>query len=196
MFGQNKEFAKSLIDKYHPAQITSEFLHLLLWLNNRRIDSILEIGVHVGGSLRCFLDMFPASRVTGIEIDSNLRRAPLCAELEGLSRCNLIFADSHLPETVQLIAGNSYDLIFVDGDHTKDGVAQDFDLYFPLLSDAGVFAFHDIKDTNQHRSQGCYVFEVWNKLKSKYFSIQFLDNTQGNANWGGIGVLLKHPLGG
>jgi hypothetical protein len=38
----------------------------------------------------------------------------------------------------------SFDLIFIDGDHSFDGVAADFELYRTLLSDRGVILFHDV----------------------------------------------------
>ncbi len=36
-----------------------------------------------------------------------------------------------------------FDFIFIDGDHTYDAVKQDFDQWFPLLSQGGIIAFHD-----------------------------------------------------
>ena len=35
------------------------------------------------------------------------------------------------------------ELIFIDGDHSYEGVKLDFDLYFPKVIDGGIIAFHD-----------------------------------------------------
>lgn len=37
-----------------------------------------------------------------------------------------------------------YDLIFIDADHTYEGVKSDFNNYIPMLSDGGVIGFHDV----------------------------------------------------
>jgi predicted O-methyltransferase YrrM len=36
------------------------------------------------------------------------------------------------------------DLIFIDGDHSYEGVKQDFEIYAPLVRSDGLIAFHDI----------------------------------------------------
>ena len=36
------------------------------------------------------------------------------------------------------------DFLFIDGDHTVEGVTKDFLLYRPLVRKGGVIAFHDI----------------------------------------------------
>jgi hypothetical protein len=42
------------------------------------------------------------------------------------------------------------DFIFIDGDHSYDGAFRDFQNYFPLIKDGGIFAGHDftLKDVN------------------------------------------------
>lgn len=57
-----------------------------------------------------------------------------------------IKGDSHLQETVDLVRQQctSYDFIFIDDDHSYDGVKCDFDLYKPFLSPRGYIGFHDI----------------------------------------------------
>ena len=36
-----------------------------------------------------------------------------------------------------------FDMIFVDGDHSYDGVKKDIDLYFPRLKSGGIITMHD-----------------------------------------------------
>lgn len=40
-------------------------------------------------------------------------------------------------------AKGPYDLLFIDADHTYEGVARDFTRYSPLVSPGGIIAFHD-----------------------------------------------------
>lgn len=35
------------------------------------------------------------------------------------------------------------DFLFIDGDHSYEGVKKDFDLYLPLMNKGGIIAFHD-----------------------------------------------------
>jgi predicted O-methyltransferase YrrM len=36
------------------------------------------------------------------------------------------------------------DFLFIDGDHTYEGVKQDFEMYTPLVRKGGLVAMHDI----------------------------------------------------
>ena len=63
---------------------------------------------------------------------------------------------NHLPD-VKFLLGSShdreilrraeefapYDFLFIDGDHTIEGVKQDYDMYAPLVRKGGIVAFHD-----------------------------------------------------
>ena len=68
---------------------------------------------------------------------------------------NLIQKDSHKDETMSLIMkylnGNKIDFLFIDGDHTYEGVKQDFEMYSPLLNKNGIIAFHDsVSNVDKH----------------------------------------------
>ncbi len=56
--------------------------------------------------------------------------------------------DSHSPQTkvrvAEWLAGNKLDFLFIDGDHSLPGVAQDFEMYGPFVRSGGIIAFHDI----------------------------------------------------
>ena len=67
----------------------------------------------------------------------------LCA---GDQRLDLIRDDSHDRRTFDQVkarlGGQMLDFVFIDGDHTYDGVRRDFELYEPLVRPGGIIAFH------------------------------------------------------
>lgn len=58
-----------------------------------------------------------------------------------------ILGDSHDKKTyltlLKTIGGRNVDLLFIDGDHTYDGVRKDYFMYSPLV-ERGIIAVHDI----------------------------------------------------
>ncbi|MBI2061846.1 MAG: class I SAM-dependent methyltransferase [Nitrospirae bacterium] len=85
------------------------------------------------------------------------------------------------------------DLLFIDGDHSYEGVSRDFRLYSPLVRRGGLIVLHDIvldhrqrygKETDNNSGQ---VPTFWNEVKQKYAAREFVGNPDQNAY--GIGVL-------
>lgn len=54
-----------------------------------------------------------------------------------------IQGDSHNPETLALISNERFDFIFIDGDHSYEGVKKDWEMYSPLINKGGLVVFHD-----------------------------------------------------
>lgn len=78
------------------------------------------------------------------------------------------------------------DLLFIDGDHSMDGVSRDYEIYSHLVRSGGIIAFHDVSETPLHRAVGCAVPAFFASLpaREKYvFS--------GQHEWGGIGAIIK-----
>ncbi|MEM0354414.1 MAG: class I SAM-dependent methyltransferase [Thermoplasmata archaeon] len=78
--------------------------------------------------------------------------------------------------------------LFIDGDHSYEGVKKDYELYYNLVKYNGIIVFHDIVDSEYHRSQNCYVSQLWNELEGE--KIEIID--ENDKTWGGIGILVKH----
>ncbi len=87
------------------------------------------------------------------------------------------WVDNKLKET-------KLDFLFIDGDHTYEGVKNDFYNYSKYVRKGGIIAFHDIVISDRHHSVNCYVDKLWNELKGE--KIEF---TTYGCDWGGIGVL-------
>jgi hypothetical protein len=82
----------------------------------------------------------------------------------------LLRADSHSELTfealVSTLSGRPIDFLFIDGDHTYNGVKRDFELYSPLVCKEGLIGFHDVAP---HVPDGTYgVRRLWDELKPAY----------------------------
>jgi len=105
---------------------------------------VVEIGRYRGGT--ALLLAAAGGNVLSIDIDERLRasdeslRAALSrVGLEG--RVEMVFADS----TTFPIEAGSIDLVFVDGDHSYEGVSRDVAHWVPALRRGGILLLHDAK---------------------------------------------------
>lgn len=77
----------------------------------------------------------------------------------------LLRADSHKPSSLEAVrealGGRTIDFLFIDGDHTYEGVKMDYEMYSPLVTPGGLIGFHDI-------AYPCGVTQFWNELKPSY----------------------------
>jgi len=159
-----------------PAEL-AEFLGLL-----RSCDPqvIVEIGSYSGGTLYAWTRIAPV--VIGIDNTLNVLRQEFSAQM--------IIGDSHSTKTVavleQRLAGRPIDCLFIDGDHSYDGVRQDYEMYQTLVRPGGLIAFHDIV-THQY-ALGCEVVKLWCEVRDE--SAVEIVSTEGD-HWGGIGVLTR-----
>jgi predicted O-methyltransferase YrrM len=173
----------------------------LLWLVEEQAPrSVLEIGTYAGGTLYCLCRLAqPDATITSI--DKPMGRFgggytdERADEMQRLfpreqQKLHLIRDDSQLPTTLErlegLLNGGRLDLLFIDGDHTYEGVKSDFEMYSPLVRQRGMIAFHDILDHNP--DTGCEVSTYWNEIKDDYEHVEF---AVAPYRWGGIGVLWK-----
>ena len=201
-YGDLNELVDFVYNQCHglirPIQVRSEILELLTILDRTRPRSILEIGTANGGTLFLFTRI--ASEDAGIvSIDLPGGRygggyprwkIPLYKSfaLPGQA-IHLIRADSHnrttLEKTKAVLGDNGVDFLFIDGDHTYDGVKKDFEMYSTLVKKNGIIAFHDI--VSSPSMTGCEVITYWNEIKSGYEHAEVVEDwNQGGA---GIGLI-------
>lgn len=187
-----------------PSQVRDEILESLKILDNVKPKIMLEIGTANGGTL--FLFSHIASRdatILSVDLPAGMFgggypiwKIPLYKSF-ALSdqKIQLIRADSHRHSTLERIKSilneKEIDFLFIDGDHTYEGVKKDFEMYSSLVKNAGVIAFHDIVPGPTENVGG--VPEFWQEIKSEYKYLEIVkDWNQGGY---GIGLIYKNPIG-
>ena len=82
----------------------------------------------------------------------------------------------------------SYDYIYIDGDHSLNGVLLDFKLLFPKLKKDGYIVFHDIC-VRGNKPEGEYgVWKLWKILGKKFKTIEI------NFDGSGLGIMQNKSL--
>jgi predicted O-methyltransferase YrrM len=108
---------------------------------------------------------------------------------ESTCEIKLLVGDSHTEVLVNLIEkelnGDLVDFLFIDGDHSEVGVAQDFEMYKKFVRKGGLIAFHDIVDNQPLEMNQVQFF--WKKIKDQYEHYEFIDDI--NQCGYGIGVI-------
>lgn len=179
-------------------QIRGELAALGQIIANLRPECALEIGTCHGGTL-FFLTRLASSKATIVSVDlpggefgggySATRQWFYQRFGRHGQRLHLLRGNSHsdsmLESVKTTLKGRALDYLFIDGDHTYEGVKRDFELYASLVRSGGIIALHDVA---QHSSEtGCEVSRLWNEIKCECRHTEIIENpTQG---WAGIGVL-------
>jgi predicted O-methyltransferase YrrM len=159
-----------------PLQRRSEIIGLLEAVRALRPKRVLEIGTANGGTLFLFTRVAAEdARILSVDLPSgafggeaNEWKHPLWeAFVTGRQTLRLIRADSHAPSTFETVkqdlGGEPIDFLMIDGDHTYDGVKQDFATYAPLVRPGGIIAFHDI--CKEPHGGGGEVHRFWSEVR-------------------------------
>jgi predicted O-methyltransferase YrrM len=180
-------------------QIKSEFMELLRIVESKRPKYVLEVGTAAGGALFCFSKLSSEDAVL-VSVDLpegkfgggyKKWKVPFFeAFKKGNQKMFLLREDSHKNSTLNSVKGilsdQKLDFLFIDGDHTYEGVKNDFEMYSPLVKKGGVVAFHDITNGSEEYVGG--VPRFWKEVKFGREYKEFIEDlNQGKC---GIGVLF------
>jgi cephalosporin hydroxylase len=127
-----------------------ELLRFLERVSELQPAAICEIGAATGGTL-CAVSHTAIDTATIVSVDYDFTPARMHA-VPRLARrgqkVTCIAGDSHTPavhsRVVSALGSARLDLLFIDGDHSYDGVRSDFEMYRGLVRRGGMIAFHDI----------------------------------------------------
>jgi len=162
-----------------PLQRKPEILAFLKMVADLAPTRIGEIGTASGGTAfllsRCSV---PQSRLVTLDIGTRPGQSAALSILAGAERSIVsMIADSHLAETAKRFgqaAGGPFDVLLIDGDHSYEGVSQDFERYRRLVRTGGLIAFHDIMPDSRSRggpdtgTDAGGVPKFWRELMTRY----------------------------
>lgn len=149
----DKELLKRLFDAFTPNQHYEE----VCWLIDRAkeidlsFDVILEIGITLNSAIMWSSLLNDRGLYIGLDADiPEIIKGKWPFMLPKRNIC-LIEEDSHDKNAIKLVNGTlekehktRIDLLYIDGDHTYNGVKTDFDYFSPFVKKGGIIAFHDI----------------------------------------------------
>ena len=180
-------------------QVRSEAVALGKMLEAHAPARSLEIGTNYGGTLLLLCNLSaPRAKIISVDLPSGRfgggyprRKIPLFRKFpKSGQQLHLIRADSHLPGTkervLRILDGESLDYLFLDGDHTYEGVRRDFEMYAPLVRSGGLIALHDISEHKEDTD--CQVDKFWSEIKTQYRHQEIVENPK--QGWAGLGILF------
>jgi GT2 family glycosyltransferase len=163
-------------------------LQRFLVKQNIKIEKILEIGTYRGGTTTLWAKMVEPNNGKVYCVDQRFN-------WDSFWEANFFYKGQvyeNIPQRkfINEIQGSSHDidiknrvyneveqvnLLFIDGDHSYEGVKDDFNSFSQLVKPGGFVIFHDIVDSEYHRGMGCFVAQFWNEIKNKYEYKEFID---------------------
>ena len=188
---------KEIIDGSYKIGMTQE-RHEITELAKMLIDlkphNVLEIGSKLGGTFNILCNVATGKKIS-VDLPGGIHGGWM---MKGHPYMGDVFMDRNAffnmryPD-VSMITGNSHetdtldgekvDFLFIDGDHTYEGVKQDYEDYKHFVNPGGWIAFHDVNDTDHHREINVYVGKLWNELEGNKIEFNV------NKHWAGIGVI-------
>lgn len=210
--------------KIRTLQLREEIRQLAQFVASKEPDTVLEIGTADGGSFYTWARYFDtATHLISLDLPGgefgggyNKRKTDIYRRFAPHKRMEFVRDNSHdltVKNRVAELIPNSkaIDFLFIDGDHSYEGVKQDFEMYGDLVAEDGVIAFHDIvnhPDTQEEVenrgdinsidqrhliwSQGVKnteVHEFWKEVREEYDTKEFISHSK--QTWGGIGIVHK-----
>ncbi len=180
-------------------QVKEEIKGLVEAVEALKPKIIVEVGTNMGGSLFCFTKVAQKDAlVISVDLPEGLGgggypiyRSDFYKSFATNSQKMLLWRlDSHQKSTLdklkETLNGQKIDFLFLDGDHSFEGIKQDFEWYAPLVRSGGIVAFHDIKPSLP--DNWIQVGRFWNEIKEDY---QYKEVVSNEVSWGGIGVLYQ-----
>lgn len=194
--------ARLAIHKWGAIQKPAELESLCRAVHRLQADTILEIGTALGGTFYCWLHTAkPDALLVSVDLPHGSYRSErgdpektpgrITEAAKPSQQVEFVRADSHDPATLarveELLDGREVDFLFIDGDHTYEGVKADFEMYAPLVRDEGLVGFHDI--VTHKTSERCEVKRFWEELKRTHKeNWEFVDRSY-DPHVCGIGVV-------
>jgi len=181
VFGKEEQFRNTSMDVPGIYQTPDQIAKALVYLSQFEIKSYCEIGVFQGGNylfVAEYLKRFnPDIKCLGIDPTGFLH-----ADIQAMAELSDWFRYAHV--TSDLIKDRTFDLVFIDGDHSLEWVTRD---YNNTGKQSKICMFHDIQETTCPD-----IIKFWEGMKSVkgVVAMEFLDNPS-DVPLHGIGVIHR-----
>ena len=165
-------------------QIPIQLAKALIFLSDKGIRSYAEIGVFHGWTfafITAYLNRFNTlERAVAVDVEFSF---------SALQRVRDLFPIEYIQGTAASLKGQTFDLVFVDAEHTYEASKSD---YNKIGCSAAWCMFHDINDSllEDYWKQNC-VPVLWSELKQQHpHHVEFLQHSQ-DTRVMGIGILQQ-----
>ena len=164
-------------------QNLGEFGALWDYVAARPHTRVVEIGSLLGGTLWYWSQLPNLAQLVTVDLPTDWK--PLAADvraareqwMQWMPKLVDVQADSHNPATVARVRDALHDqpidVLFVDGDHTYDGVKADWLAWSPLVRRGGLVALHDTWPNGTRHEPG--VVQFVDELRHELPSIEWTD---------------------
>lgn len=167
-----------------------EYYELILSHFENNPINFLEIGVLKGGNFTLTGNLLNTAFALGVDNGSCMLQKEFnsIVSTKALQPCfpyDILLGDSYSEEMLKRVKGKNitFDLIYIDGDHSYNGCKKDFEMYSPLINKGGIIVFHDINPTKNSHIR---VSQFWQEIKKQYKYKEIVDKNKPV----GIGVLF------
>jgi len=147
-------------------------------------ETVLEIGTLRGGTFYVWSrHLDTAEHLVSLDLpgrDLKQRRDDLLYEFAPSKHVDVVRGNSHEKETFEETAevlDDEVDFLFIDGDHTYEGVKEDFEMYKRLAADDAVVAFHDIVPHADKKKECKKRLRKYDDLEERHVGV-------GHPEWG------------
>jgi predicted O-methyltransferase YrrM len=197
--GHRLEDVRVSVEQLVASQKYDELVAFLAKMRDLRPRRVCEIGTSAGGTLYAFTRVAaPDAVIIAVDLVLPAPTRHLRARLGRESQTIVgIEGDSREPATKQAVeralGGEPLDVLFIDGDHSYDGVRSDFELYGPLVREGGLIGIHDINEdySTRHGRQTPSVSgdvpRFWREVTGRYRSEEII--AEPDQDGYGIGVI-------
>jgi hypothetical protein len=142
----------------------------------RNVSSMLVIGSRHGGLEHHVRSRYPDMRIVSVDIDPLPTNTQSC----------LIRGSSHdVAVREEVLRRGPFDAVFIDGDHTYDGVRKDWQ--FALSLNPQMVFFHDFTDAPYHKLCHCEVDRLWKEIIASGYKTCSISV---GCGWGGISQVI------
>ncbi|OAD20179.1 O-methyltransferase-like protein [Candidatus Thiomargarita nelsonii] len=160
--------------------------------------SILEIGLSVGGTFEVWSRLASEEFImVGVDLEVPQLLEQSFPALSSGQKLEIVIGDSHSLDTFEKVKAkfpNGVDFLFIDGDHSYNGVKQDYEMYSQLVNQGGRIMLHDINpDWHQLYGQDCIedsgqVYQFWQEVKKQRVKTEEVIDKAGQSGYG-IGIV-------